>query len=336
MLPRSSAHLPGTGGRLSDATAEEVLAKQPADTGDFYWLKVEKNGLGTNQVRQAIARSVNVPVELVSDAGNRDRQGRFIQWFSLPVEPVEHPGPLRRAGVHSKMTVLELTLSHKPFTAACVDKIRWKVRLKHANRDGGYLKAKAILDHLRVAGIPNYVGESRLGPDNKWAKWGRILLRGERLPPAVRYGAEVSPSTCRRATQDWLFNNWLAARVADGLLGSTLVGDLILSRSGALENVIDATHADKRVATWEATVQGPLFGAGMLDVSGESAAREEHTLTTADVSRVSLEQLEGGRRSARFQPGKSILDLDGEDLTVACEMPPEANLQGLLDEILKG
>ena len=66
---RSSAHLPGTGGRLIEAAAEEVLAKKPAGTGDHFWLKVQKDGLGSQQAREAIARSVNLPVELVSDAG---------------------------------------------------------------------------------------------------------------------------------------------------------------------------------------------------------------------------------------------------------------------------
>ena len=337
---RSSAHLPGTGGRLVEAAAEEVLAKKPAGTGDHFWLKVQKDGLGSQQAREAIARSVNLPVELVSDAGNRDRQVRFTQWFSIPVEPVEHEGPLRRAGAHGKMHVLELTKSHKPFTAAFVERIKWKTRIKGANLDGGYLKAKAILDHLRVMGIPNYAPENFLGPDAQWVKWGRLLLRGERLPSQVqRSNQPVSPGSCLRAVQFWLFNRWVAARIADGWLGGAVAGDLVTTRTGNgkldLVAADDVLHMDKRIATWEASVQGPLFGGGMPESALTAADRENEILEHADIHLAGLNKLTGGRRALRVQPQKVILDLEGDDLTVACELPPDAPLSGLIDELTK-
>lgn len=334
MLPRSSEGLPGTGGRLALASAEEVLAKQPADTGDYMWVKVHKDsGLGTTQVRQALARAVNIPVELVADAGNRDRQGSFVQWFSLPMEPIENPGPIKRAGVHGKMRVLEVTYSHKPFCAAFVERVRWKIKLAHANREDGYQKAKAILDHLRVNGVPNYVAQSRLGPDGQWARWGKLLLRGERLPAKVSRGGETTPGTCLRAVQDWLFNRWVANRVNDGLLARSLVGDRLRSRLGTEELVVDTAHADKRIATWEATVLGPLIGLGMSPVGGDAEQRELALLAEAEIGAV--DRLQGERRALRFQPQKTVLDLEREDLLLTCEIPPEANMLGVVEEILK-
>jgi tRNA pseudouridine13 synthase len=335
---RSSAHLPGTGGRLIEAAAEEILAKKPAGTGEHFWLKVQKDGLGSQQAREAIARSVNVPVELVSDAGNRDRQVRFTQWFSLPVEPVEHEGPLRRAGAHGKMHVLELTKSHKPFTAACVERIRWKTRIKDANLDDGYLKAKAILDHLRVMGIPNYAPENFLGPDAQWVKWGRLLLKGERLPAQVqRSNQPVSPGSCLRAVQFWLFNRWVAARIADGWLGGSLSGDLVSTRSGKVDLVgaDDVLHMDKRIATWEASVLGPLFGGGMPETAFTAAARENEVLEAAEVPEAALHKLTGARRALRVQPQKVILDLEKNDLLVSCELPADAPVSSLIDELTK-
>lgn len=334
MLLRCSEHLPGTGGRLVEAAAEEVLIKKPADTGEHMWVKVQKDsGLGTNQVRQALARSVQVSPDLVSDAGNRDRAVRFIQWFSLPLEPIENPGPIKRAGAHNKMRVLEVTHSHKPFTAANVDRVKWKVRIAGGNLDGGYQKGKAILDHLRVHGVPNYVPLARLGPDGQWAKWGKLLLRGERLPTAVTRSGEVTQGSCLKAVQDWLFNHWVSARMADGLLGHTVDGDLIRTRQGLEELVADPTHADKRVEAWEATVLGPLFGAGMRAVAGEAAVREATVLSEAEIG--STAKLQGDRRALRFQPQKSLLDLDGTDLVLSCELPVDASVHGLVDEIIK-
>jgi tRNA pseudouridine13 synthase len=328
---RSSAHLPACGGRLVDASAEEVLAKKPAETGAHMWVKVQKEpGLGTNQVRQALARSVQISPELVSDAGNRERQGRFVQWFSLPLEPIDNPGPIKRAGAHGKMQVLKVTHSHKPFTAACVERIAWKFRLTGGNRDGGYQKAKAILDYLRTAGVPNYVPVARLGPDGQFVRWGKLVLRGERLPAAVTRGGEVTPGSCLKAVQDSLFNHWVETRMREGLLSRTVPGDVLQGRQGQPELVSDPGHADKRVATWEATVLGPLYGSGMITAEGEAKLRETAILDAADIP--SVGRLEGGRRPLRFQPQKAILDLDGEDLILSCELPTDASIQVLVQE----
>ena len=328
---RSSAHLPASGGRLVDASAEEVLAKKPAETGEHMWVKVQKEaGLGTNQVRQALARSVQIAPELVSDAGNRERQGRFVQWFSLPLEPIDNPGPIKRAGAHGKMQVLKVTHSHKPFTAACVERITWKFRLKGGNLDGGYQKAKAILDYLRTAGVPNYVPAARLGPDGQFVRWGKLVLRGERLPAAVTRGGEVSPGSCLKAVQDSLFNHWVTTRMSDGLLARAVLGDVLQGRLGKAELVLDPVHADKRVATWEASVLGPLYGSGMMPAEGEAKTRETAILDAADIP--SVGRLEGGRRALRFQPQKAILDLDGEDLIISCELATDASIHVLVNE----
>jgi tRNA pseudouridine13 synthase len=328
---RSSAHLPACGGRLVDASGEEVLAKKPAETGEHMWVKVQKEaGLGTNQVRQALARSVQISPELVSDAGNRERQGRFVQWFSLPLEPIDNPGPIKRAGAHGKMQVLKVTHSHKPFTTACVERIKWKFRLKGGNLDGGYQKAKAILDYLRTAGVPNYVPAARLGPDGQFVRWGKLVLRGERLPAAVTRGGEVTPGSCLKAVQDSLFNQWVTTRMTDGLLGRTVLGDVLQGRLGHSELVHDPVHADKRVATWEATVLGPLFGSGMITSEGEARAREIALLDAADIPAVA--RFDGGRRTLRFQPQRAILDLDGDDILLSCEVNTDVSIHVLVNE----
>ncbi len=332
MLPLASAHLPATGGRLLHAEAEEILAKQPAGTGDHWWVQVRKDGLGSTQAREAIARSVRVDPALVSDAGNRDRSVRFTQWFSLPAEAVDHVGPLRRAGAHNKLRVLTLTQSHKPFTEACVARIRWTVRLAGANRDGGYLKAKAKLDHLRRVGLPNYVASARMGTDGSWARWGRVLLKGERLPESVLRRADFA--TCRRAFQESLFNRLVATRLDDGLLDRVLPGDVVQTRAGGVEVVTDPPAMQKRLDSWEATVLGALFGEGLLPAQGEAADREAQLMAAAEVDPGRLAALSGSRRAIRIQPAKVVLDLDRDDLLITCELPGEAAIEWLVAEIV--
>jgi len=337
MRARLTDNLPGVNARCrrADRSCEEVLAKQPARTGAYFWLKVEKTDLGTTQVRAAIARAVKIDPELVSCAGQRDRHGRCIQWFSVPEEPLEHPGPLRRAGVAGKMRVLELTQSHKPVTADTVERLRWRCTLRGGRAEDGYQRAKAIMDRLRHVGVPNYLPENP-GDDGTQAHWGNELLRGGRLPKSV--AANVGAGRCLRAIQAALFDHHLGSRVADGLLDRVLPGDLLRSLTGVDEVVAEAAavvHAQKRIDAWEAVVLGPLFGDGMAPVASEAAEREAATLLDAGLSLAQVRQLHGARRALRVQPAKSLVDLDGDDLVVQCELPEEAAITVLLDELIK-
>ena len=334
MRIRVTEDLPGVVARCrrADRSCEEVLARQPAHTGDFYWLKVEKNDLGTTQVRAAIARAVKIDPELVACAGQRDRHGRCIQWFSVPEGPVEHPGPLRRAGVAGKMRVLELTQSHKPVSADTIDRLRWTCTLRGGRADEGYVRAKGIMDRLRLVGVPNYLPVNA-SDDGSQAHWGRQLLAGVRLPKSV--AANVGAGRCLRALQEALFDHHLASRVSDGLLDRVLLGDRMRLGSGAEEVVSDVAHAQKRIASWESVVLGPMFGAGMSATTGPAGEREEATLADAGITSAQAQQLHGGRRPLRVQPAKALVDVSGDDLLVECELPVEASITALLEEILK-
>lgn len=334
MKPLITAELPGCGGRCGpkDHSADEVLAKQPARTGDHWWIKVGKSGLGTQQARAAIARAVACDVEHVSCAGHRDRQGNSIQWFSVPAEVVEHPGPLRRAGAHGKMRVLELTSSHKPVTPETVSALRWTCRIRGGNQGEGYQQGRAVLDVLRRKGCPNWMPATQV--DEDLVRLGRLLLDGKRLPPQA-VARHVDPSRCRRACQGWLFDRWLEARVADGLMDRCIAGDRIHTRAGDEVLVTDVAAAQRRLDSFEAVVMGPLFGEDMTPVEGEARAREEAVLAAAGLDAAHCASLPGGRRSARVQPGKVLLDIEGADLLLICELPVEAAIDGILAELLK-
>ncbi len=330
MLPLATATLsPLISTRAQPARAcHEVLAKQPAGTGDHWWIQVEKDGLGTQPARVAIAKAVNAPVDAVACAGWRDRRGISVQWFSLPADVVEHPGPLKRAGTQGKMRVLAVTQSHKPVSEAVVARLAWTLTFTKAKEHDGYVRGRAIVDRLRHVGVPAYLSTDQRRRDA--AKWGRLVLERKRLPPAVA-ALGVSPGECLGALRDSLFNRWLAARVADGLLDAVLLGDRLSARDGSELLATDLESMRKRVASWEAVVLGPLYGGGMSPAANEALAREAAVLTTAGLSDVSA--LQGGRRVCRAQPAKASVDVDGNNIVVRCELPTEFNIDALIAEL---
>ena len=336
MLPLATSLLPGTQGNVSPSHqyCEEVLAKQPAATGGHIWIRISKEGLSTQQARAAIARAAVVDVATVGFAGRRDRVGRCIQWFSVEAEKVDNPGALRRAGTQGKMKVLDITASHKPVSEATVSRLRYQVRIKGGNRDGGYRKARQVLDALRRGGLPNYVPLSRLGTDQVFARWGRMLCQGRPLPRQVR-ASGVEPGRCLRAWQEQLFDRYLAARVADGLLGQCLLGELVVNRAEEISQVADARHGQKRMDSWEVIPLGPLYGEGMLAAAGAAGAREAQVLAEHGMQPVHVQRLRGGRRAARVQPSGVLVDIHGDDLNLSCDLPVDTHLSCLIDEVLK-
>jgi tRNA pseudouridine13 synthase len=336
MLPLATSLLPGTLGAVSPKHqyCEEVLTKQPSAGGTFIWLRVSKEGLSTQQARAAVSRAAAVPVEAIGFAGRRDRIGRCIQWFSVEAEKVDNPGALRRAGTQGKMKVLDITSSHAAISELSVSRLRHQVRIRGGNANGGYHKARAILDALRRSGLPNYVPLQRFGTDTVFARWGRMLCQGRPLPAQVR-SSGIEPGRCLRAWQEMLFDRWLSARVLAGDLGQCRAGEVLMDRNGALSLATDLAHAQRRMDSWDVVALGPLYGEGMQPCEGQALESEQRILSESQMEPRMVARLRGGRRAARVQPSQVLVDLSGEDLTLSCELPVDTHLQCLLDEVIK-
>ena len=304
------------------ATAcEEVLVRPPSGTG-HWWVQVEKRGLGTGQARQAVGRAAGVDVEFVGCAGHRDRHARSTQWFSVSVERCEHPGPLRRAGAHGRMKVLQVVSGSRSVGPWAVARLRWRLRLKGAG--GAYLAARALAERLRLKGLPNRIGRI----DGDLARWGDLLLAGKRLPESVA-GRRPDPRRLLLAAQGDRFNRWLDARIADGLIDQVIAGDRI--DADGLHTADDPATWALRVAAWSATVCGPLVGDGCQPAAG--AAGEREAALWADLDPRALRSIAGGVRPCRIHPGRLGIDPDGKDLLVSADLPAEVFPDAILYEM---
>jgi tRNA(Glu) U13 pseudouridine synthase TruD len=234
------------------------------------------------------------------------------------------------------MSVLEIATSGRAITAAAVPRLRWRLRLKNAARAGGYQKARAVLDRLRRHGCPNYHAPDAATADHP--RWGRLIAEGRRLPRPVQARlarSAISPGRLLGAFQDALFNRYVGQRLADGLLAACLDGDLIQSRDGRIIVVTDTAAGQRRLDSWEAVQLGPCYGDGLLPAADLAAAREEALLAAQGVGPALLKRLRGERRALRCQPTGVALDPSGDDLSLTCELPCDAHIAVLLDELVK-
>lgn len=319
--PLGTHDLPGIGGRLdgepSHFRVDEIAAYAPEGEGDHWFVRVEKVGLNTHDVRTMLATAAGCDVRDVGVAGRKDRHAITTQWFSVPAEP----GPLE----DERVTVLEVARHRHKLRMGHLRGNRFCIRLVDVHPDAA-ARLPALVSRLE-RGVPNYFGAQRFG------RFGLVdaarLIDGKRVK---------DPRFAASALQSAVFNAWLGARLRDGLLDTALLGDVLKKReTGGLFVSEDAAVDGPRVAAGEVDPTGPLPGPKGMAAAAEAAEREVTALAAMGVDDAVLGRLArfapGGRRVARLVPEDLDLQLDGADLVARFTLPKGAYATTVLAEL---
>lgn len=338
-LPRVTASVPGSGGRVKaspeDFRVDEIPAYLPRGSGPHLWLRVEKRDRTTRDVVRALARALGVPERDAGCAGLKDRAAVTTQWLSFPAARDPDPAALGGDGFR----VLEASRHDNKLRTGHLRGNRFAVAVRGGDPD----RARACAEALRRAGLPNYFGAQRFGAEGDNADLGRALLLGRADDPRVRRAAR--DRFLRRlvlsAWQSRAFNSWLAERIADGLFATALAGDVMKKLdSGGIFVCEDPAADAARVAAFEISPAGPMFGHKLRPAAGEALRREQRVLdaegvTAADLARGGGET-EGTRRAGRIPVAVEIAPLPGADGCLATfELPKGSYATVVLDELVK-
>jgi tRNA pseudouridine13 synthase len=337
-LPYLTQGLPGIGGVLraqpEDFVVDEVPAYPPSGAGDPVFVRIEKRGLNTAQAVERIARALDVNPRDVGVAGMKDRHAVTRQWLSLPppVTPEQ-----ATALVLEDVKILEATRHNHKLRTGHVRANRFVLRVRDAVPDVEVAveRARAILDVLAKApGAPNWYGEQRFGRDGDNAAKGRDIVMGGK-PPRDRKLARLFVS----ALQSELFNQWLVARMTDGIYARVLAGDVLHKVGGGMFTCEDAATDEARLTAGELVITGPMFGDRMRAATGDAGAREDAVLAAAGLARDSFANVralaEGTRRDASILIGEpSVAATDGT-LEVAFTLPGGAYATAVMREVMK-
>ena len=166
------------------------------------------------------------------------------------------------------------------------------------------------------------------------------MLRGERTPETSRAARD---RFLRRlsisAYQAELFNRWLAARMADGLFAAALAGDVMKKLdTGGLFNCEDPAADGPRVARFEISPAGPMFGHKLRAAAGEALAREERLLADEGIALADFArgggEAEGTRRAARLRVEIALEPLE-DGYAATFELPKGSYATVALRELMK-
>jgi tRNA pseudouridine13 synthase len=324
-LPYVTADLPGVGGVLrasdDDFVVDEQLPYAPSGAGEHVLARIEKRGLTTPQAVERLARAVGVSARDVGVAGMKDRHAVTRQWVSLP--PPVTPEQIRAVTLDGVRMLEAERHPHKLRTGHVrSNNFRLIVRGAHDVE-----LARAILDRLAIA--PNWYGEQRFGRDGDNAAKGKAIVLGAPGPRDRRL-ARLLVS----AFQSQLFNEWLIARIADGLFARVIAGD-ILHKVGGGQFVCEDPAADEP-RLGEVVVTGPMFGERMRRPPDGSpaAAREDAIRGSVDFSSV-RRLAEGTRRDAAIVVRDASVTPIANGIEVCFSLPGGAYATAVMRELMK-
>lgn len=209
------------------------------DEGEHLYIQIEKIGQNTQWVIDELARQLSIPKQLFGRSGMKDRHAVTTQWIS-----VQHPGsnPDFDCIQIPDVQVIQVRRHPKKLRPGTHAQNHFRIILHDLDVDPDQLDR--VLASIKKKGFPNYFGEQRFGID------GQNLHRGWDLLSARRLGKHKKKGIYLSALRSYLFNQVLANRIEDGLIG-----------------VADGLDAD-----------GPLWGRGMPPISDKHRDYEKRVL----------------------------------------------------------
>jgi tRNA pseudouridine13 synthase len=336
-LPLVTADLPGSGGTVratpEDFRVDEVPAYLPGGAGPHLYLRVEKRGRTTRDVVRALASALGVPERDAGFAGMKDKDAVTTQWLSFPVARDPEPAALAGPGLR----VLEASRHVNKLRTGHVRANVFSI----AVRGGDAARARAAAAALALRGLPNFFGPQRFGTEGRNAEVGRGLLVGPETPEVRRAARDrFLRRLSLSAYQALLFNRWLAERMADGLFAAALRGDVMKKLdTGGLFDCEDPAVDGARVAAFEISPAGPMFGHKLRGAGHEALAREERLLAAAGIRLADFArgggEAEGTRRAARLRAAVVVED-EADGYRARFELPKGSYATVVLRELVKG
>ena len=142
---------------------EELPAYEPGGAGEHLYVLVEKEGLNTDDVAEALARATGRALREVGYAGRKDRIAIARQWFSVQLGEEAGLARLRAPGGGGRLEVLEVSRHRNKLRLGHLRGNRFRLGLEGADEPGAAARLAAALERLSLHGVANRFGEQRFG-----------------------------------------------------------------------------------------------------------------------------------------------------------------------------
>ena len=335
-LPYATGSLPGIGGafkrRVEDFEVEELPAYAPSGEGEHLFLWIEKRGLDARTLMRHLAESLAIDERDIGCAGLKDAVAVTRQLVSVPATSEPRLARIEREGVR----VLWARRHGNKLKTGHLRGNRFRVVVRDVHPEA-LARARAVIERLNAAGVPNYFGPQRFGRQGETLRRGlATLMRGR---PGRERGVWLRLQLS--AVQSALFNRYLAGRLGDDTLHRVLAGEVMqVVASGGPFIADDPAREQARLEQREITPSGPMFGPKMRAPTGGAAAREAQVLAEAGLTLEHFARfgklLRGTRRPLLVWPAELSVDAVDGGLEARLTLPRGSYATVVLRELMKG
>ena len=317
------------GGMIGPAPEDFVVEERPlylpSGEGQHWMSLVLKRDQSSERLIVRAAEAARCRPEDVGYAGRKDRRAVTLQWLTTPA-PIDaalfngEGFQLLGAGRHRN----KLKLGH-------LGGNQFTIRLEGLSAPAQLPRILEILAGYTL----NYFGPQRFGRSGENLRWARRLL--ERPP---RRKLKRRERFALSALQSAIFNQWLGARVRDGLLDQLLPGDVCKPIHGGSFVVEAVEQENARLARGEIELLGPLPGPKLFSTQGPALERERALFETWGLDERAQRALSrawrGGRRAA-LVPIKGLqIQGEGRERLLTFRLPPGTFATTFIGELIKG
>lgn len=327
--PHLTAALPGTGGRIREAfedfQVDEVPARAPAGDGEHLHVQFRKADYTTRWLIDHLRRELGLDGEAIGHAGMKDRRAVTTQWLSLPASSLDD---LPDVALPDGIALLRVERHATKLQEGDLAGNRFAIRVRGAA--GQADAARAIMAELAAQGVPNYYGPQRFGTEGDNAERGLLALKKGLKPRGWLDKLRT------QAVQSFLFNDWLAARLAGGTFATVLLGDIAHKHAtGGKFQVGDVAAEAPRAAAFEISATGPMFGKKYHEAHDDARQIEEAVLAAMGVDRALFKPLPGTRRPIRVPLADWAIEEAEDGYVARFFLPAGGYATSVLREVMK-
>ncbi len=339
--PYLTGDVAGIGGtireRVEDFVVEEEPAYEPSGEGEHTYVRIEKRGISTFDVINALAAELGLARQAIGSAGLKDTHAVARQTLSLHFAD---PDAVRDLAIEN-VKVLWVDTHRNKLRPGHLRGNHFTIRIRDVDPEAP-ARAGAILAALAARGVPNAYGPQRFGNRGDNHIIGLYLVRRDEAGLRAR-GIHRPSGRMRRfyvnALQSALFNQVLRWRIREGTMDAVILGDVAKKETtGGIFTVEDVAAEQPRVAAWEISPTGPMFGYKLMEAEAEAGAIEDEILSAVDLTPEDFRKVRarGLRRPLRYNPEGLSWEMEDERTLVVHFFAPKGSYATmLLDELMK-
>lgn len=293
--------------------------------GEHIWLYIEKDGLATSQVIEAVAKYCNISIRDIGYSGLKDKYAITRQWLSIyaaRLDEIDWTG-FKLEGAK----ILDIARHNKKLKTGSHKSNHFNITVRNLTRDQAYITTR--LEHIAQYGFSNKFGEQRFGSRNiekaiAFAS-GKIKIRSQK-----------DKGFLMSVMRSLMFNRYLELRHD---LNSTLeIGDIVGFINGNTYFAVDAENYDnilQRMQQRQLTLAGPLAGAEQkLTLAGKPLSLYQQVISEYPQLSAYLETRAGlSYRLASILPNKLTWTFANNTLILDFELPSGAYATTLIEAL---